>query len=75
MVLENSGVLTGVTFSDFPNHQHHKGVAAVMRAKVTTEAIKMKDGLGFKVSLVITLQAKEQVLVEQITVGQLTKLH
>ena len=64
--------LTGVAFSDFPNHQHHK---AVMRAKVTTKAIKMKDGLGFKVSLVVTLQAKEQVLGEQITVGQLTELH
>ena len=45
-----------------------------MRAIVTTKAIKMKDGPGFKVSLVVTLQAKEQVLGEQITVGQLTKL-
>ena len=46
-----------------------------MRAIVTTKAIKMKDGLGFKVSLVVNLQAKEQVLGEQITVGQLRKLH
>ena len=35
----------------------------------------MKDGPEFTVSPVATLQAKEQVLGEQITVGQLTKLH
>ena len=29
-----------------------------MRAKVTMKAMKMKDGPGFKVSLVVTLQAK-----------------
>ena len=46
-----------------------------MRAIVTTNAIMMKDGLGFKVSLVVTFQAKEQVLGEQIIVGQLTELH
>ena len=46
-----------------------------MRAKVTMKVMKMKDGPGFKVSLVVTLQAKRQVLGEQIIVGQLTKLH
>ena len=56
---ERSDALTGVTFLDFPNHQHHKVVAAVMRAIVTTKAIKMKDGPVFKVSLVVTLQEKE----------------
>ena len=39
------------------------------------KTIIMKDGPGFTVSLVATLQAKEQVLGEQITVGKLTKLH
>ena len=46
-----------------------------MREIVTMKAMKMKDGLGFKVSLVVTLQEKEQVLGEQITVGKLAELH
>ena len=35
----------------------------------------MKDGPGSTVSQEATLQAKEQVLGEQIIVGQLAKLH
>ena len=46
-----------------------------MRANLTTKEIEMKDGMGLKVSLVVTLQAVEQVLGEQITVGQLKNLH
>ena len=39
-----------------------------------TVAIIVKDGPGFIVSLEVTLQAKEPVLGEQITFGQLTKI-
>ena len=39
-----------------------------------TVAIIVKYGPGFVVSLEVTLQAKELVLGEQITVGQLTKI-
>ena len=69
--------MTGVAFKtpQSPTPQSSNKVVAAKRAIVTTKAIKMKDGPGFKVSLVVTLQAKEQVLGEQITVGQLTKLH
>ena len=45
-----------------------------MREIVTTKAIKMKDGPGFKVSLVVSLKQKNKVLGAQITVGQLTEL-
>jgi hypothetical protein len=37
--------------------------------------MKVKDGPGFKVSLVVPLKQKNKVLGEQITVGQLTELH
>ena len=39
-----------------------------------TVAIIVKDGPESVVSLEVTLQAKEPVLGEQITVGQLTKI-
>ena len=37
--------------------------------------MKVKDGPGFKVLLVVPLKQKNKVLGEQITVGQLTELH
>ena len=40
-----------------------------MRAKVTTKAMNMKDGLGFKVSLVVTLQAKDKCWVNKLQLG------
>ena len=39
------------------------------------KAIKMKDGSGFKVSLVVPLKQKNKVMGEQITVGQFAELH
>ena len=42
---------------------------------ITTKAMMMKDGPGFTVSQLATLQEKEQVLGEQIIVGKLKKLH
>ena len=55
-------MLTGVAFRTSPitNTTKCNKVVGAEKVKVTTKAIKMKDGPGFKVSLVVPLQAKEQ---------------
>ena len=58
-----------------PTPQRSNKLVGAKKVKVTTKAIKMKDGPGFKVSLVVPLKQKNKVLGEQITVGQLIELH
>ena len=53
----------------------NQGVGAAKKVKVTTKAMEVKDGPGFKVSLVVPLKQKNKVLGEQITVGKLAELH
>ena len=70
--------MTGVAFRlpQSPTPQSsNKVVGTAKKVKVTTKATEVKDGPGFKVSLVVPLKQKNKVMGEQITVGQLTELH
>ena len=69
----SSRVVNSTTLEKVLARYNSKVVAIIVT--VTTKAMMMKEGLGFTVSQVETLRAKEQLMGGKITVGQLRKLH